>query len=412
MGEAPFQAAHGNEMTAASPPTAAGPGTPENGANPPAEGRPSRILVADDSAANRRLLVEFLGSIGFVAESVMNGAEAMEAIRTNEPDLLLLDLDMPVMDGFSVLETLRSEDHLGRIPVIMISGLDDRRHVARCIELGAEDFLPKPFDPILLKARVTASLARKHARDREHKLAEELAGHVKALKQAEALRDATSNMLVHDLATPLSVIRMNVELLALKQSMGILDPTAVRGGLDKISEASESLSRLVQGILDVARLESGQMNVRLSLVECSPLLAEVADTFRAAADEHTTRLTVMDHAPGARIFADEDLVRRMLQNLVANAIKYAGAGAEVRLTSERRDDAMAISVSDDGPGIPEQAIAHVFDAFYQAPNAGSTRYFGVGLGLAFCRLAAEAQGARITARSTVGSGTTFCVEFR
>lgn len=399
-------------MTAESRPKNTDPAEPASGLPAQAQGRPSRILVADDSSANRRLLVEFLGTIGFVAESVTNGAEAMDVLRENAPDLLLLDLDMPVMDGIAVLEALRSEEHLSRIPVIMISGLDDRRQVTRCIELGAEDFLPKPFDPVLLKARVNASLARKRARDREHMLAQELAGHVKALKQAEALRDATSNMLVHDLATPLSVIRMNVELMALKQSMGIFDPTAVKAGLDKISEASESLSRLVQGILDVARLESGQMNVRLSLVECSPLLAEVADTFRGPADERSIRLTVVDTAPGARIFADEDLVRRMLQNLVANAVKYAGSGAEVRLIAQRGDESTVISVSDDGPGIPEQAVSHVFDAFYQAPNAGATRYFGVGLGLAFCRLAAEAQGAKITARSTVGSGTTFSIEFR
>lgn len=373
---------------------------------------PARILVVDDAEGNRRMLVDFLAAQGHACEAANGGAEALERLRSDPPDLVLLDVDMPQIDGLAVLETIRGDEDIPRVPVIMISGVEDRRVVARCIELGADDFLPKPFDPVLLKARVSASLWRKRTRDRERRLTEDLEEKVRALRQAEALRDAMSNMLVHDLATPLSVIRMNVELLALKQSMGLFDPDASRTGLDKISAASESLSRLVQGILDVARLESGQLNVRLSLVECAPLLADVAEMFAGPADERGSRIRVDERVKGARVFADEDLLRRMLQNLVANAIKYGGSGATVTLRTDRVGDATVLSVSDDGPGIPDHALPHVFDAFYQAPSAGSTRWFGVGLGLAFCRLAAEAQGASISVRSVPGTETTFAVEFR
>jgi signal transduction histidine kinase len=233
-----------------------------------------------------------------------------------------------------------------------------------------------------------------------------------ALREAEASRDALSNMIVHDLNTPLSVIQMNAEMLALKLSMGAPDKESLMNSVSKMSDASETLSRLLQGILDVARFESGQMSVRLALVDLDTVARDSAEAFVYQADERGLRIEVAESTGGASVFADDSLLRRMVQNLVSNALKYASGGTVVKISVESRESGAAILVSDDGPGIPEDALDRVFEKHYQGrPEGGHVRHFGVGLGLAFCKLAADAQGAGLTVDSELGQGTTFTISF-
>jgi two-component system cell cycle response regulator len=141
--------------------------------------RPGAVLVADDDAVNRLLLAHSLERDGHRVRAVGNGLEALEALGTEAFDCVLLDVLMPRMDGYQVLERIRSEPKLRHTPVIMISALEDVESVVRCIEMGAEDYLPKPFDPVLLRARINAGLARKRLHDLEQEYLENV-GHVVA----------------------------------------------------------------------------------------------------------------------------------------------------------------------------------------------------------------------------------------
>jgi CheY-like chemotaxis protein len=140
-------------------------------------------LVVDDDAVNRLLLSRALEREGHHVRAVANGLEALEALRAGPLDCVLLDVLMPEMDGYQVLEHIRSDPRLRRTPVIMISALEDIESVVRCIEMGAEDYLPKPFDPVLLRARITAGLARKRLDDLEQEYLEQV-GHVVAAAAA------------------------------------------------------------------------------------------------------------------------------------------------------------------------------------------------------------------------------------
>ena len=141
--------------------------------------RPGCVLVADDDTVNRLLLARGLERDGHRVRAVANGLEALEALRDGLFDCVLLDVLMPGMDGYQVLECIRSQPRFRHIPVIMISALEDVDSVVRCIEMGAEDYLPKPFDPVLLRARINAGLARKRLHDLEQEYLEQV-GHVAA----------------------------------------------------------------------------------------------------------------------------------------------------------------------------------------------------------------------------------------
>src|SRR5260370_424814 len=134
----------------------------------------SRILVVDDNAANRDVLARRLTREGHEVVTTANGASALELVATREFDLVLLDLIMPGMNGFHVLRRLKATEHTSHVPVIVISALDELDSVVRCIESGAEDYLTKPFNPVLLGARINASLEKKRLRDRERKFIQDL----------------------------------------------------------------------------------------------------------------------------------------------------------------------------------------------------------------------------------------------
>jgi CheY-like chemotaxis protein len=150
--------------------------------------RPGSVLVADDDAVNRLLLARGLERDGHRVEAVADGLEALEALRAGLFDCVLLDVLMPGMDGYQVLEHIMSEPRFRHIPVIMISALEDVETVVRCIEMGAEDYLPKPFDPVLLRARINAGLARKRLHDLEQEYLEQVGRVVAAAADVEAGR--------------------------------------------------------------------------------------------------------------------------------------------------------------------------------------------------------------------------------
>jgi two-component system cell cycle response regulator len=150
--------------------------------------RPGFVLVADDDAVNRLLLASGLERDGHRVRAVANGLEALEALRDGLFDCVLLDVLMPGMDGYQVLQRIRSQPKLRHIPVIMISALDDVESVVRCIEMGADDYLPKPFDPVLLRARISAGLARKRLHDLEQEYLEQVGRVVAAAADVEAGR--------------------------------------------------------------------------------------------------------------------------------------------------------------------------------------------------------------------------------
>jgi CheY-like chemotaxis protein len=205
--------------------------------------RTGRILVVDDNLENRDLLERRLTRQGYQVTSAGDGIHALELVRAQQFDLLLLDLMMPQLNGYQVLEIMKADTDLRHLPVIMISALDEIESVARCVEIGAEDYLTKPFNPILLQARIDACLEKKRLRDAEVALREEVESNYEQLRHMESLRDSLTGMIVHDLRTPLTSFMGGIKLIGRTQRPTAPVPRTRRAGRGYAAQHDQRLAR-------------------------------------------------------------------------------------------------------------------------------------------------------------------------
>jgi two-component system sensor histidine kinase/response regulator len=357
------------------------------------------LLVVDDDAANRDVLSRRLTRQGHDVRTASNGSDALRAMRETAFDLVLLDIMMPDMDGYEVLGHIKADGRLQHIPVIMISALNEMQSVVRCIEAGAEDYLAKPFDPTLLRARIGACLDKKRSRDRETELFDQLQANYERLQEVEKLRDDMRNMIVHDLRTPLTSVIVGVEMLAkhggLNEEQRLMMGIATSGG--------KTLLGMINDLLDVEKMEAGETQLQYSKVSAATLVAGAIEQVGLLAEMEQTAL-VADVSAGLPLFAgDENHLSRTLVNLIGNAIKFTRGGT-VTIAASQDGQSIRFAVRDTGHGIPAEAFDRIFEKFGQLDARNKV---GTGLGLAFCKLAVEAHGGRITVESTPGVGSTF-----
>ena len=365
-----------------------------------AAGAAGLLLVVDDEEANRDVLSRRLRRQGHAVHVAGDGPGALRLLRETAFDVVLLDIMMPDMDGYEVLGRIKSDPLLRHVPVIMISAIDEVQSVVRCIAAGAEDYLAKPFDPTLLKARIGASLERKRGRDRETVLYEQLQTNYVRLQEVEKLRDDMRNMIVHDLRSPLTSVLVGIGMV---EADGALTATQ-REMLAIATNGGKTLLDMINDLLDVEKMESGATILRYEQLTADALLAGAVEQLAPlAAIEGTTLVTEI--AFGLPPFAgDANKLSRTLVNLVANAIKFTRGGTVTITASLPIRESISFAVTDTGGGIPAEAFGRIFEKFGQLD--GQNRV-GTGLGLAFCRLAVEAHGGRIDVESTVGRGSTF-----
>lgn len=369
-----------------------------------------RVLVVDDNAMNRQMLTDFIEMLGHECRQADSGAGALEIIASWSPDTVLLDNQMPGMSGLDVLARLAEDEELRHIPVIMISGMDDLNTVTHALEAGAVDFMGKPFNPAILKARLSSSFERKTLRDRERELLHSLEQSYEELRRAEAGRDALTHMIVHDLGNPLSVIKMNAEMLDMAAAMGTeVPPEALHQRVSHITSASVSMDTLIRSMLDVSKMEAGQLEPTLEAVDISGLLHELEARFIPVGEDVNMSLRVESEA-AITVNTDRVLLERMLSNLLSNAFKYAQGASTVILAADASGKDVQITVTDNGSGIPGELHERIFDKFYQVESRedGGVRA-GVGLGLAFCRMAAEVLGGAIRVEDNTPHGSRFVI---
>jgi two-component system sensor histidine kinase/response regulator len=356
---------------------------------------PALLLVVDDDPINVELLCDLLGSMEYRVLGATGGEEALRMAREEQPDLVLLDVMMPGMNGLEVCRRLRADPATARIPVVFLTALSDSDDKLRAIEAGGDDFLTKPFNRPILVARIRALLRLKAARD-------ELELSYRKLQALERLRDDLTRMIVHDLKSPLTSMLGTLELAV----DGDLGPLAVEQ-LRLLSDARErgdEMLQLIENLLEVSRLEDSRLHLQLREVEVPALLHEVAEEWKVRTELRGASLAV-GPAPPVAVRVDERLLRRVLGNLIGNAVRHGGEGVRVHLFAEPGPgDAVRFIVADDGVGIPGEHHETIFHKHrsLRPDGTGSS-----GLGLTFCRLAVEAHGGWIRVRSAAGEGAEF-----
>lgn len=363
------------------------------------------LLVVDDEEGNRDVLSRQLTKQGYVVAMAENGQKALDMLAADAYDMVLLDIMMPELDGYEVLRRIRADSRLQHIPVVMISALSDMDSVARCITLGAEDYLPKPFNSTLLKARIGACLEKKRGHDREVRLYEQLQENYAKLHQLEELRDDLTNMIIHDLRTPLSSV------LAAMQTLDVVGELnqAQREVMQIAVTGADTLLAAINSLLDVEKLESGAMELDSSLLSL-PELTSAAVAQVAMLAEAKDLTLIQDVPPDLPwLQGDEGKLQRVLVNLLGNAIKFTPEGGTVTLVVRHLVEAKTVefSVHDTGEGIPSDSFERIFEKFGQLEPREGGQLMGTGLGLTFCKLAVEAHGGTISVESEPGKGSTF-----
>jgi two-component system sensor histidine kinase/response regulator len=374
-------------------------------------GSQPQILVADDVDANVELLVDQLATLGFNTVVARDAPSALALCLERRPDLVILDVSMPAGDlgvgdrdaGFEVCRRLKRDARTARIPVIFVTALGDTSDRVKAIEAGGDDFLTKPHHRLVLNARVRALLKLKGATDA-------LEESLKRLRELQKVRDDLMKMIVHDLKTPLTSVLATLEM-ARDGDFGALTPPQARALSDAEGKA-EDLLALIEDLLEVARIEEQTITLQPEPIAPAALLAEIVYDWglRFKQEGATATVDVADDAP---VFhADKVLVKRVLSNLVQNALTHTAGPVHLSLAARADANGILITVADDGPGIPLEYQEIIFRKFERVRAANAPRVRSSGLGLTFCRLAVESHGGRIWVKSAEGEGSTFYIQLR
>ncbi|HEX6061667.1 MAG TPA: response regulator [Candidatus Limnocylindria bacterium] len=346
--------------------------------------RLGRVLVVDDEPSNVELIVRRLGGNGYETLTASNGHDAIAIATKEQPDLILMDIMMPGLDGWQATRLLKGDPKTANIPVVFVTARDRPEDVAQGFEAGGIMYVNKPVEPVELFARVRNAIYMKRLQD-------DLRNKNEDLKRLESSRQELIGMLGHDIRNLANSV---VAFLQLAR-MGELTPDRPEfAQLLGLSEANiAEVLRMVNALLDVYKMEEG----RLEAVAGVNKLADVVKrSFAQLIPEAMAKgIALVERIPDdTTVFIDAGLIVRVLTNLVSNAIKHTPGGGSVTIDAESASaDSIVVRVTDTGPGIPEADAAHVFDRFYQT-DTGRSRG-GTGLGLAFCKLAVELHGGKI-----------------
>jgi len=360
-----------------------------------------RVLVVDDNEANRALAVATLEGEDYEIALASSGAEALAAFQASPPDCILLDIRMPGMTGIEVCAKIRELPGGAETPIVFLTAQRDVDTFDAASKVGGDDFLTKPFRPTELVLRVQAALRlrRLNAENREYY---ELARRQRDdLMRLTLQKERLTAFVVHDLKNPVSNVDLSAQLLLRDKEL----PERLRETVGTIRHEVRSLMRLITNLLDISKSEEGKLMAARSRVSLAALVAEVLEaSLPSARDRH---ITLSQELEVSELDADPDLLRRVLENLLDNALRHAPDDSVVRVTSAARDGATELRVVDAGSGVPEPLRERIFDPFVQLESPARVTRSGRGLGLAFCRLAIEAHGGRIWVEDA-SPGAAFC----
>jgi two-component system, sensor histidine kinase and response regulator len=360
------------------------------------------ILVVDDTPANLQLLTGMLKERGYRVRPVPSGKLAIQAVQNEKPDLILLDINMPEMNGYEVCEHLKADEALKEIPVLFISAMDETIDKIKAFAAGGVDFVTKPFQFEEVEARVQTHLKLHRLQIEMERQNRQLQENYDQLKKLEALRDNLTQMIVHDMGSPLTAIILDLDIHE-RQAAAKLNEAEMK----PVVSAAISAHRLVEmsrSLLDVSRMESGKMPVQIEECDLTGLTCEVIQALKNLKQD--CLMEVAQHDP-VMVRCDRELMRRVLTNIGTNAVKFVPDNGRVKFDIQKDDAGIKVLIIDNGPGIPKEYHAKIFEKFGQVEIRQQRKMYSTGLGLTFCKLAVEAHGGKIGIESEVGSGSTF-----
>jgi two-component system, sensor histidine kinase and response regulator len=352
----------------------------------------SRVLVVDDISQNLQVVGTTLRNEGYYVTPATNGTQALERAQSRPPDLILLDLMMPDMDGLEVCRRLKADPLTQQIPVIFLTASNEMEHLVKGFEMGAVDYVTKPFNTPELLARVRTHLELKHARER--------------LQEMNDDKNEFMGIAAHDLRNPLGDVKGYAELILEERE---LPRQELEDSVRRIRDAAARMVEMVQNLLDTNRIERGELRLNLTPVD---LLADVAAVIesqqgRAVAKQQT--LQVHNEAGSVKVLADAAVLTQVIENLVSNAVKYSPPGKNIFVRLKKEASAVRIEVQDEGPGLNAEDRKKLFGRFARLSAKPTGGESATGLGLSIVKRMVEAMNGTVWCESEPGQGATFIV---
>lgn len=408
---------------------------------------PVQILIVDDIESNLVALDALLQDPELRVVRAHSGKEALEALQRSEFSLVLLDVQMPEMDGFDTAAAMRLQETTRSVPIMFVTAHGSTKEkLAKAYSIGAADFLEKPIDPAALRAKVRtivelwrraedakrdaekkhqeeliAERVRWEAEERVRRETEELRRHAAEQESAAAaahrgrreaedanrVKDEFLATLSHELRTPLNAIMGWTAILRKKRT----DPTAVDRAVEVIDRNAKAQSKLIDDMLDVSRIVAGKLRLDARLVLLVPLVERAVESFRPAAEEKGIVIDMVVTGEIQATSGDPDRIRQVVENLISNAVKFTSPGGRIDVRLGRNGSRACLEIRDSGAGIAAEFLPHVFERFRQADGASTRSHGGLGVGLALAKHLVELHGGTIAVASEgLGRGSTFSVE--
>lgn len=381
----------------------------------------ARLLVVDDADSNREVMTRILEREGHAVVTAVDGADGLEKLRSEPFDMVLLDVMMPGIDGIEVIQAMNADDRLKRIPVVMLSALHEQETILKCIQLGAEDYLPKPINQQLLKARIAACLEKKRLQDLEQdytrrveSIGAQLQEANEQLRRANHLKTRFLATAAHDLKNPLTGIMLLSERIRADAQAGAPHPgIAAKAG--RVHEVVQKMVQIINGLLDATVQEMGEVTPCFEATDLVGLARGVVLENEPYATSKEIQLHWECQEPNP-VQGRVDPVRlsQAIDNLVNNAIKYSPRGRSIWVTLEQVASEgtaqVRISVRDQGPGFTQDDLDQAFGLFQRLSATPTGGEYSTGLGLSIVRQMVELHGGRVWIESEPGQGACSLVE--
>ena len=358
------------------------------------------VLIVDDNPNNIKVIALILRSLGYNLVVATNGQQAIDMVDRTKPDIILLDIMMPEMDGYDACTIIKAKPECENVPVIFITALSESENLVRAFEVGGVDYITKPFNKDELISRVKTHLELKLTRDRLEKT-------TRNLQELNALKDKLFSVIGHDLRSPLGSIKFSLEML----SAGAIEPSSqiFNDTLGSLVKSTDEVFSLLENLLGWAKSQSGNLFIQpenfavKDMVNSIYLLNKGNINIKEIEFQNNIEEETM-------VFADLNTIKTVVRNLVSNAIKFTPNKGTIAISAEQIDDKLLIKVRDSGVGIEEENIPKLFNSSEHHSTYGTNSEAGSGLGLVLCHDFVIKNDGKIWVESQLGSGTTFFVE--
>ena len=363
------------------------------------------ILIIDDDDANRYVKSRLLKLEGFRINEADTGTHGLELLQRDTPDLIILDVKLPDINGLEVCKRIKDMPGFSAIPVIQTSAsFVDATHKARGLDGGADTYLVEPTEPIVLIATVNSLLRlRRSEMERAELLVRETAARKEA-ERANRSKDEFLATLSHELRTPMSAIVGWSKLLL----TGKLDEAKQKHGLAVIHRNARMQAQLIGDLLDVSRIVSGKLLIDQSIFDLSTVVIAAVESVRLSMEAKQFKLMLSISKEEVHVKGDAARLQQAIWNLLSNAVKFTPAAGNISVSLTRKAGLAEVVVSDSGMGIEPEFLPHLFERFTQADSSSIRLHGGLGIGLSLVRSLIELHGGKVRAESPgLGKGATF-----